>query len=274
MRDIHFAAFMVLLFMSTAAAYLVRAALHGRVRHPRSDADGGSVIVGKPVMEMGYWLFQPVIGLLRRLGVTPDMVTGFSLVPGVGAGVAAASGWLGLACFLATLSALCDLVDGLLARELRVGSDAGELFDASVDRYTESLLMGGLAIHFRDDLPMLIVTLVGFFGGFMVSYVSAKAEALTVPAPRGLMRRAERAIYVIAGCGFSGLSVEWLASSPNRRFREWPICLALIFLAVVANLSVVQRLRAVRRALEARGHTVAAAPPVEVGGTHHPARPA
>ena len=82
-----------------------------------------------------------------------------------------------------------------------VSSDAGEVLDAAVDRYVEFFFLGGLMIYYRDIAALLILTLFALVGSFMVSYSSAKAEALHVPAPKGSMRRPERAVYLTAGRG-------------------------------------------------------------------------
>jgi len=145
-KDIYFAIGMFLLAVVVPGIYLMRAALKGRARHARTEADGGSKFLNKAAMEMGYWMLAPLIEALAALHITPNMVTFFSLVPALLAAVAAAFGWFGLACVLATLGSLCDLVDGVLARRTGVASDAGEVLDAAVDRYIEFLFLAGVAI--------------------------------------------------------------------------------------------------------------------------------
>jgi phosphatidylglycerophosphate synthase len=252
MEDIYFSYFMLVLFVGVILTYVVRTLLRGRARHERTDADGGSVLLNKASMEMGYWLLRPVVDGLYALRVTPNMVTGFSLVPAFAAGVAVAFGWFGLACVLATAGSLCDLVDGVLARKSGVASDAGEVVDAAVDRYVESFFLGGLVIYYRSHWEMTVLSLAAFFGSFMVSYVTAKAEAMDVPPPRGLMRRAERAIYILVASGLTGFSKVIFDGSPSHALRELPIIIAITMVAVVTNVSSVQRFAAVARALRAR----------------------
>ena len=116
MRDLYFALGMIGFVVAVFLSYGVRAMLHGRARHARLDADGGSVFLNKATMEMYYWLLNPIVGFLAALRITPNMVTLFSLVPALGAGVAIAFGWFGLAAALATLSTFCDILDGLVAK--------------------------------------------------------------------------------------------------------------------------------------------------------------
>ncbi|HSZ80769.1 MAG TPA: CDP-alcohol phosphatidyltransferase family protein, partial [Polyangia bacterium] len=148
-KDVYFSIGMLILSVVVPGMYLVRTLLKGRAHHARTDADGGSVLLNKASMEMGYWLLGPVVEGLAALHITPNMVTFFSLVPALLAAVAAGFGWFGLACVLATLGSLCDLVDGVLARRTGVASDAGEVLDAAVDRYIEFLFLAGVAVYYR-----------------------------------------------------------------------------------------------------------------------------
>jgi CDP-diacylglycerol---glycerol-3-phosphate 3-phosphatidyltransferase len=232
--------------------YLARTLWRGRARQTRCEADGGSVLVSKALMEMGYWLFDPVADALAALSVTPNMVTGFSLVPALAAGVAAAFGRFGLAYVLATSASLCDLVDGVLARKLGTASEAGELVDAAADRYVESFFLCGLIVYYRAHWVVLLLGLGALLGTFMMSQSTAQAEAIGVQPPRGLMRRAERAIYLLTGSGLTSVSRVIFASSASFAAREFPIIAALTAVAVIANISAAQRFAAIARALRAR----------------------
>jgi CDP-diacylglycerol--glycerol-3-phosphate 3-phosphatidyltransferase len=251
-RDIHFAFGMLFLILGVIVAYLVRTFLWGRARHARSDKDGGSVFLNKSAMEMGYWLLDPLVSALVALEITPNMVTLFSIVPALLAAIAAAFGWFALACVLATMGSLCDLLDGVLARRLGIASDAGEVYDAAVDRYVEFLLLGGVAIYYRTHWMVLVLTMAALLGSFMVSYTTAKAEAMAVPPPRGSMRRAERAVYLLVAAGLTAFTRAAFAGSPSHALRELPMLLALSLVAVVTNISAVQRFMAIASALRSR----------------------
>lgn len=252
MKDVYFTYFMLTLAGGAIILYLRRTMLRGRARHARTDADGGSVFFNKASMELGYWILRPVVDACQALHITPNMVTGFSLLPAFAAGVAVAFGRFGLASMLATMASLCDLVDGVLARKLGTASDAGEVVDAAVDRYVESFFLGGLIVYYRSHWMMLLLSVTAFVGSFMVSYTTAKAEAMDVQAPRGLMRRAERAIYLLVGSTLTGLTKAIFEDAPSHALRELPIIVAITTVAVVTNVSSVQRLSAIGRALRAR----------------------
>ncbi|HET6148091.1 MAG TPA: CDP-alcohol phosphatidyltransferase family protein [Polyangia bacterium] len=252
MRDIYFALGMWAFAGLVVVSYLGRMLLRGRKRTERIDADGGSIFLGKRVMEGAYWLIDPPVNLLIALRVTPNMVTAFSLLPALGAGVAVAFGWFGLGCMLATFAALSDIVDGVLARRTGVSSDAGEVFDAAVDRYSEFFFLAGLMFYYRDTWSVLLLTLAATIGSFMVSYSTAKAEAVRVPAPRGAMRRSERAVYLLVASGLTSVTKVLLADTPTLSLREAPIILAIAIVAGVSNVSVVQRLGTIIQSLRAR----------------------
>jgi len=251
----------IVFFFSLLGAYLLRSAIIGRRRHARADADGGSVFLNKRTMEMVYWILDPVIDFLAALRITPNMVTLFSLVPAAGAGVALAFGWFGLASLLAVVSTFCDILDGLLARKTGVSSNAGEVIDAAVDRYGEMFWFGGLVYYYRSHDQVLFIVLAAIIGSFMVSYATAKAEAMGVAAPRGAMRRGERAAYLIFGAAFTPVSKALFANSASLALHECPIILTLTIVAVVSNISVVQRLGAIIEALRAKEKASAAPAP-------------
>ncbi len=261
-RDIHFSFFMLTLTGVVFALYGVRVLLLGRLRNDRVEKYGGTVFLGTPVMELGYWFLDPILRVLDRWGASPNGITLFSLVPGVAAGAAAACGWFGLACLLATTAAFCDALDGLMARR-RGGSSAGEALDSITDRLTESSLLVGLVVYFRASAALVAIAALALVGAGLVSYVSAKAEAMRVCAPRGAMRRAERAVLMMAGCGLTPVVAAWvdgwtpawaLVVSPAwlAVIRDAPIVLALLLIAAVANTSALMRTRALFVALVQR----------------------
>jgi phosphatidylglycerophosphate synthase len=223
------------LFLGAAAAWTISMPARGRTH--RLEGQGG-ILLPRGLMEVAYRLSAPLVRALVALRVTANGITAFSVLPAAAATVLAATGHFGLAALFAALAGLCDLLDGMLARRAGSSSDVGELFDAAVDRYAEYLLFAGLAVYFRTSVVGLVLCLGAALGAFMVSYGTAKAEALGVPPPKGAMRRAERAVYVIAGLGLAPL---WQRVVPGAG-RELPIELALLLVAVVANISAVRRL--------------------------------
>jgi phosphatidylglycerophosphate synthase len=244
-------AFMVLV----AVTWTVFAIRPARVGNKRLDGHGG-VMLGRGIMEVAYKLFTPLVSVLFKLRVTPNMVTAFSLVPALVSAIFIAQGHFGIGGLLATGSGFCDMVDGMLARRYNSMSDVGELFDAAVDRYVEYLLLAGLAVYFRTSPTVTVICLAAILGSFMVSYTTAKAEALGVAPPKGAMRRAERAVYVTFGCGVAPIWQLVVPGSPTFATlslgQELPVELAMLVVGVVANVSAVRRMFRIAELIRAK----------------------
>lgn len=233
---------------AAALAYGARVTLRGRARSERVEREGHSALLAKGVMEMFHWAIAPAGAACVRLGISANAVTFASLGLGIAAGVAVAAGHLGVGALLAGLCSVGDALDGVVARASKHASDAGEVLDAAVDRYTELALLGGLAVYLRDALGLLILTLLAICASFMVSYSTAKAEALNVTPPRGSMRRSERAVCLVVGTALVPA-----AAALGLRFHDAPIVVALLIVAVIGNVSAIRRFAAVARAVDAKG---------------------
>ena len=84
------------------------------------------------------------------------------------------------------------------------------------------------------------------------------------------MRRGERAVYLLVGAAFTPFASALFATRRRSSLRELPIILALAIVAVVANVSVVQRLAAIIAALRARDKAPAAPPAADVRSPRRP----
>jgi CDP-diacylglycerol---glycerol-3-phosphate 3-phosphatidyltransferase len=227
--------------------YGLRLLLRGRARFERVERQGGSVLLGKRLMEIAYWSLQPVGQILVTLGITPNQISWASLVLGGVAGVFLAYGKFGSAALCASLSALFDALDGMVAHATGSTSRAGEVLDSAIDRYTEFFLLAGAVLHYREYPSLQIAALFAFMGSFMVSYSSAKAEALQMRPPPGIMRRPERAFYLIIGATLSALPIGWNEIAGLAAPAGIPMAAALVFIAVLSNISAVERLYSIAR---------------------------
>jgi phosphatidylglycerophosphate synthase len=242
---------MLVLLLGSIVTYSARVLLRGHARDVRTDSFGGSALMGKSFMEIGYWLLNPPLRRLAVMRVRPNTVTAFSIAPAVASGIAVAYGWFGLACVMGTAAGFCDILDGMLARMTGVSSEAGEAMDAVVDRYGEAFFLAGVAVYYREYPMVLLLAIGALVGGFMVSYSTARAEAAGVPPPRGVMRRAERAVYLLMAAGLEGFSNVIFAGKPLW-LRGIPMIPVLALVAVLSNVSAVARFCALAKALRAR----------------------
>jgi phosphatidylglycerophosphate synthase len=89
---------------------------------------------------LAFWMIRPLQG--RFAALSPNHITLFSGVLGIGAGVSAYSAveygpmWLALGAVLLMLSAVVDCADGMLARLRGQSSEFGMLLDGCVDQIT------------------------------------------------------------------------------------------------------------------------------------------
>jgi phosphatidylglycerophosphate synthase len=245
--DVYFCYITGGLWVVALTLYGIRIASRGVFHSERVSKIGGTALVGRGIMDATYWAIEPLVRGLAALGITPNGLTYGALVLGFGAGAALAVGWYGLATLLATMSTIGDILDGQVARLTNTGSVRGELLDAAVDRYTEFAFLAGLVVVLRDSWWQLGLALAAMLASFMVSYASAKAEALNVTPPRGLMRRHERAMYLITGAGMSPLLGPTLVA--HGLPYATPALVSLAIVASIGNLAAVLRLVRIGRAL-------------------------
>jgi CDP-diacylglycerol--glycerol-3-phosphate 3-phosphatidyltransferase len=150
--------------------------------------------ISRPVLEA-------VARILARWRISPDAVTYLGLVLTIGVAALAAVGeirWAGVAYIFA---AVCDAIDGTLARVSGKGSRFGAFLDSTIDRFEESIVLLGLSIYYARvgglvEIPLILVVAVG---SLMVSYTRARAEAVGVACKVGFMTRVPRVAIMIVG---------------------------------------------------------------------------
>lgn len=230
-------------FGSIGIAYLIRVALKGRARFERIEKQGGSILLAKPLMEMVYWVMQPVGRFIAFVGITATHITLVSLVFGLLAGWCLAVGHFGFGAIFATIAALMDALDGMVARHTGSVSEAGAVLDSCVDRYVEFFFIGGLVIYYSPVPVIQAIALLALMGSILISYTTAKSEALHAPVPRGSMRRPERAMYLIIGAALSPVTIPIFEEiRPYGIALGHPMVLALGLIAVMSNISAAERI--------------------------------
>ena len=189
----------------------------------------------------------PIVDFLIRRGVSPNAVTTFGTIATIIGGGFYARGHIHLAGWIVGLSALCDLIDGSVARRSGRTSAFGAFYDSTLDRVADGAVLGGLMIFFARNgvhheipnymsTPMVSVLLLGILGSFLTSYTRARAEGLGIDAQVGMLPRPERIVLLSAPQAFFGLA-----------FGGWVLMVICIVLTVTAWITVVQRVAFVYR---------------------------
>jgi CDP-diacylglycerol--glycerol-3-phosphate 3-phosphatidyltransferase len=190
---------------------------------------------------------SPLVEFLVRNGVSPNAITTFGTFATVVGGGFYARGHILLAGWIVGLSALCDVLDGQVARRSGRSSVFGAFYDSTLDRVADGAVLGGLAIFFARNgvhheipnymsTPMVSVILLGMIGSFLTSYTRARAEGLGIDAQVGILQRPERIVLLSAPQAFFGLA-----------FGGWVLMAICALLTVTAWITVVQRVAFVYR---------------------------
>ncbi len=132
---------------------------------------------------------------LASVGVTANEVTALGLCLALGAGIAAYNGLLysGMALFVA--SALCDVLDGSLARTARKRTEFGLYFDGVADRFSEFFFVVGVVLGARVSSSASIVVAGAFLLLFARIY-GYKKRCGPIPTTFG---RPERLVFLVGG---------------------------------------------------------------------------
>ena len=154
----------------------------------------------------GY-LTEPVVRLLARTSITPNVITWFGFTLAVGAAVFITGGHLLAAGLVVLLAGFFDLLDGALARYTNRATRFGAVLDATLDRLSEGVLLLGIMFLYAGEEETIGVLLAGaaLLASMSVSYVRARAEAMGIECLVGLFTRLHRVIVLALGLLLSQL---------------------------------------------------------------------
>lgn len=175
---------------------------------------------------------EPVVRVLARLGVTPNLLTVLGCLGNVLAGGLLTQGWFVAGGLTMLVFSLFDGFDGALARATGRVSAFGSVFDATLDRVSEAAVLFGLVVYFsgRGDRTLTLVVVAALVGSFLVSYVRARVEIVGAKLVEGLFTRGVRVAFLSLALICSGL------------LGAVTVTVALWVLAGMANLTALHRL--------------------------------
>src|ERR687886_3006975 len=186
-------------------------------------------------------LINPVADWLVRHDVQPNTITTIGTLCSITGGVIYGAGHIKIGGWFLGVTALFDVLDGVVARRTNRSSVFGAFYDSTLDRVADGFVLGGLAVFFATRLgptsvPMVIVCILGLIGTFVTSYTRARAEALGIDAKVGLLQRPERVVLLSVPQAFFGLAL-----------NGWVLALIIVVITVTAWVTVVQRVAFVYR---------------------------
>ena len=220
-----------------------------------------------------YKIINPLVRLLIRAGLTPNMVTTIGLMLNIGVAIIFICGaeegrrgdlsYVGWAGALILFAGLFDMLDGQVARLGNMSSPFGALYDSVLDRYSELILFLGICYYLVSHHYFVssLFAFIGLIGSMMVSYTRARAEGLGIECKDGLMQRPERVIIVGVSALACGIASHWMGGDfkirwPNSSFPIFEtmsiFTIPITIMAFLANGTALGRLRDAKHTLEAR----------------------
>lgn len=169
----------------------------------------------------------------HRIGLTPNKISAIGIILAFLSALAYLAWhnqttYLLLAAILLLLSGFCDTLDGVVARIYQQTSVFGGFIDSLLDRYADALVYASIIISGLCDITWGLIALVG---ALLVSYTRARAEAAGIKMESiGLAERPERIIILVA---VTVVAAFWQPTTIMN--------LGIIVLAVLSNLTVLQR---------------------------------
>jgi phosphatidylglycerophosphate synthase len=178
-----------------------------------------------------YELKSQVFGrLCLKVGLTPNVLTGISLLCSVAAGLLLWKNNFLLGSLMILLTSFADMLDGATARAGNIGTTYGGILDHVSDRYAEFFILAGILLSQRVHAGWALFAL---FGMIIASYTRAAAESIgkIENCEVGAVGRLEKFIVILFG-----LVAEELF--PGNYILA--ICLALV--GVASYITSIQRL--------------------------------
>ena len=181
-------------------------------------------------------LMEPVAAFLVRRRVHPNSITVAGTAFMVAGGVLYGAGHISIGGWLLSVTALTDVLDGMVARKTNSATVFGAFLDSTLDRVADGAVLGGLAVFYaisaeHKSVTMVVVCLAGIIGAFLTSYTRARAESLGLDAKVGMLQRPERVVLLSAPQALFGLAIE-----------GWVLAVILWVLTVTAWITVIQRM--------------------------------
>ncbi len=197
----------------------------------------------------------PLVKSVQFLHLSPNMISTIGVVPSIIAAFLLAYGEFVLGGVFILLGGVLDMIDGKLARLTNRVSKFGALYDSTLDRFAEIAMYTGLGYYFvfRNMNVASLMVVIAASGSIMISYVRARAESHGFTCNVGWLRRGERIVILGAGAllsffpqPFDQIVLFLLRIIPFDLYYAYPpmpITLAIGFIAIFSQLTVIQRVR-------------------------------
>jgi CDP-diacylglycerol---glycerol-3-phosphate 3-phosphatidyltransferase len=196
--------------------------------------------VGVFIREYGYWVTNPLIYIFIKLKFTPNTITLTAPFLAFLSGYFYYKGEFAFAGWILLFGGILDFMDGRLARATNQITEEGAFLDSNLDRYSDGIVFGGIALYFSNNMFMLIIVILSIIGIQITSYAKARAELSGVIAKVGLMQRTERYFLLVVVSIFYPFIMILLKK--HGITKEYPMIVVLILMAVLTNYTALVRI--------------------------------
>jgi CDP-diacylglycerol--glycerol-3-phosphate 3-phosphatidyltransferase len=186
-------------------------------------------------------IIQPFVRFLVKIGITANII---STLGGLGSTIAAlyffSKGEFFIGVLVVAFFVLFDLFDGAVARASQSGeSKWGALLDSTLDRISDAaIFIGGLLFFLKTSDSLTVIFLIAATASFLVSYVKARAESLSIKCDGGIAERSERLVIVLVAYGLHGLGL------------NYAMAIGMWLVAILSIVTVIQRMMIVYKAVK------------------------
>ncbi|NLI05031.1 MAG: CDP-alcohol phosphatidyltransferase family protein [Actinomycetaceae bacterium] len=199
---------------------------------------------GRPLAQL---LFGPIAKLFVKMGVSANVVTVVGTVLSSTAALTLIpTNHLVLAVIVVTILVLFDNLDGQIARLTNSPTKWGAFLDSTMDRISDAAIFGAVAawgyFHAIPEVAPWVMSgaaAAGLLGG-IVPYARARAEGIGYSAAVGIAERADRLVFTAIAVLLVGLGLS-----------QWILAVGMWILAVLAAVTVIQRIVHVYRQIKA-----------------------
>jgi CDP-diacylglycerol---glycerol-3-phosphate 3-phosphatidyltransferase len=207
---------------------------------------------------------MPVIGFFSSARIDPNGITIGGCLLSVASAFFVAREKFVTGGVLIAIAGMCDFLDGKVAARTQRASEFGGILDTVLDRYSDFAIYLGIILYYLKNgfAFSAIVAVLALAGTFMTSYIKAVGDSHGIKLRMGVMRRQERITLIFIGLVFAFLDpgiADSLRSAAAYfhgelgRIPVMPLTLVVYLLAVLTNVSALQRFLLLRKKTKAAG---------------------
>ncbi len=244
-------------FISGLLLFATYSLRHGMPQDRELALRAHSIGVPRWIEHYFAWVTRPIYWVLLRSDLPASSVTALTLILSLAASLSLGIGRFSLGGWLLLGSGFFDFWDGRIARGRQEATAASSAFNATIQRYCDALIFGGLAYYYavtRHEPTVMLLTLAAWFGSFMTHYTDVRADSLGIVIDHHRPERPGRILYLGLALVLAPL-FEVIYFAHDVHPVHWLAVIAIVTLAVLSNAATIQRTVSVLKELRAAEQT-------------------